>query len=249
MTAGLNYCLAGLPIWGMDQGGFTPEDRYGAVWYSGQKDDSKNADLKEWRELQTRWSQFGAFVPLYRAHGQVLYREPWNIAPDNHPAYKSIVYYDRLRYRLMPYIYSLNGAIHFKDYTMMRALVMDYGQDTQVLDIKDQWMFGPALMACPVSQYGARSRQVYLPKQNGWYDLYTNTYYDGGRLQPMLHTSVSLSLYRQVPFCHTVHRWNGLTRRRLQRLPFMSMLVKTVSLPSMKMKVPTIIMRRASMPL
>ena len=181
MTAGLNYCLAGLPIWGMDQGGFTPEDRYGAVWYSGQKDDSKNADLKEWRELQTRWSQFGAFVPLYRAHGQVLYREPWNIAPDNHPAYKSIVYYDRLRYRLMPYIYSLNGAIHFKDYTMMRALVMDYGQDTQVLDIKDQWMFGPALMACPVSQYGARSRQVYLPKQNGWYDLYTNTYYDGGQ--------------------------------------------------------------------
>ncbi len=181
MTAGLNYSLAGLPIWGMDQGGFTPEDRYTSLWSKGMMNESNNVDLKEWRELQSRWCQFGAFVPLFRAHGQGLYREPWNISPEGSPAYKSIIYYDRLRYRLMPYIYSLDGAIHFKDYTPMRALVMDYEKDDKVLDIKDQWMFGPSLMVCPVGYYGVRRRNVYLPKQNDWYDLYTNKYYKGGQ--------------------------------------------------------------------
>lgn len=82
---------------------------------------------------------------------------------------------------MMPYIYSLTGAVHFKDYTMMRALVMDFNGDDKVYDIKDQWMFGPSLMACPVGYYKARSRQVYLPKQKGWYDLYSGKYYQGGQ--------------------------------------------------------------------
>ena len=66
-------------------------------------------DLNEWRELNTRWYQFGAFAPLFRVHGQYPYREIFHIAPENHPAYRSMLYYNKLRYRLMPYMYSLAG--------------------------------------------------------------------------------------------------------------------------------------------
>ncbi|MBR6188404.1 MAG: glycoside hydrolase family 31 protein [Prevotella sp.] len=173
MTAGMNYSLSGLPFWGMDQGGFCVEDRYMAAQGNYEKTGVENDDLKEWRELQARWSQFGAFIPLFRVHGQWPLREIWNLAPEEHPCYRSFVYYDQLRYRLMPYLYSMTGWVHLSDYTMMRALVMDFGSDTETHDIKDQWMFGPSLMACPVSEYKARSRAVYFPKGRGWYDLYT----------------------------------------------------------------------------
>ena len=173
MTAGLNYSISGLPFWGMDQGGFCVENRYVAAQQLFDRTGQENEDLKEWRELQTRWNQFGTFIPLFRSHGQWPLREIWNIAPDNHPAYKSFVYYDRLRYRLMPYLYSMAGWAHFNDYTLMRALVMDFNGDREVEDIGNQWMFGPALMACPVGYYKARNRSVYFPKQCGWYNLYT----------------------------------------------------------------------------
>jgi len=181
MTAGLNYSMAGLPFWGMDQGGFCVENRYVAAQQEFDKTGKENADLKEWRELQARWNQFGCFVPLYRTHGQWPTREVWNIAPADHPAYKTIVAYDKLRYRLMPYLYSMAGMVHFKDYTMMRGLVMDFNGDDNVYDIKDQWMFGSALMACPVGEYQKYSRNVYLPKQKGWYDFYTGKHYTGGQ--------------------------------------------------------------------
>lgn len=181
MTAGINYSMSGLPFWGMDQGGFCVENRYVAAQQLFDSKGQENADLKEWRELQARWNQFGCFVPLYRAHGQWPLREVWNIAPESHPAYKSIVWYHRLRYRLMPYLYSMAGAVHFDDYTIMRGLVMDFNGDNHVYDIKDQWMFGPSLMACPVGTYQARSRQVYLPKQRGWFDFYTGRHYAGGQ--------------------------------------------------------------------
>ena len=181
MTAGLNYCMSGLPFWGMDQGGFCVENRYVAAQQLFDQSGVENEDLKEWRELQARWSQFGTFIPLFRVHGQWPTREIWNVAPEDHPAYKSFVYYDKLRYRLMPYLYSMAGWVHLKDYTMMRGLVMDFGSDRKVLDIKDQWMFGPALMACPVGYYKARNRSVYFPQQTGWYDLYTGEHVDGGQ--------------------------------------------------------------------
>lgn len=91
------------------------------------------------------------------------------------------MWYDRLRYHLMPYLYSMAGWAHFNDYTLMRALVMDFNGDSCVYDIKDQWMFGPSLMACPVGYYQMRSRKVYLPRQRGWYDLYTGRHYAGGQ--------------------------------------------------------------------
>ena len=181
MTAGLNYSISGLPFWGMDQGGFCVENRYVAAQQLFDRTGQENEDLKEWRELQTRWNQFGTFIPLFRSHGQWPLREIWNIAPDEHPAYKSFVYYDKLRYRLMPYLYSMAGWAHFKDYTLMRALVMDFNGDKEVEDIGNQWMFGPALMACPVGYYKARNRSVYFPEQCGWYNLYTNEYIAGGQ--------------------------------------------------------------------
>ena len=173
MTAGLNYALSGVPFWGMDQGGFCVESRYVRAQQLFDATGQENEDLKEWRELQTRWNQFGAFIPLFRSHGQWPLREIWNIAPENHPAYRSFVFYDRLRYHLMPYLYSLAGWAHFRDYTLMRALVMDFSGDPGTKDVGNQWMLGPALMACPVGYYKARNRSVFFPRQCGWYNLYT----------------------------------------------------------------------------
>ena len=182
MTAGLNYSMSGIPFWGMDQGGFCVENRYVRAQQLFDRTGQENEDLKEWRELQCRWNQFGAFIPLFRSHGQWPLREIWNIAPDDHPAYQSFVYYDRLRYQLMPYLYSLAGWAHFRDYTLMRALVMDFNGDKNVENIADQWMLGPALMACPVGYYKARNRIVYFPYQCGWYDLYSGEYKEGGKI-------------------------------------------------------------------
>jgi alpha-D-xyloside xylohydrolase len=164
--------MSGIPYWTMDIGGFAVE----------KKDEkAQGKDLEEWREQMARWYQFGAFCPLFRVHGQFPYREIYNTAPEDHPAYKSMLYYDRLRYRLMPYIYSLSGKTWQEGYTIMRGLVMDCGADTAVQRIDDQYMFGPSLLVNPVYEPGAQSRQVYLPGTTGWYDFYTGKYYDGGQ--------------------------------------------------------------------
>ena len=167
VTAGLGYSMAGLPFWGMDIGGFS---------VMGKFYDPANGD--EWQELQTRWHQFGTFVPLFRTHGQWPRRELWNIAEPGTDAYESILYYMKLRYRMMPYIYSLAGAVHFDDYTIMRGLPMDFPDDPSARSVTDQWMFGPALMPCPVCEYKARSRSVYLPA-GVWYDFYTEDVMEG----------------------------------------------------------------------
>ena len=170
MAAGLNYSMSGIPFWGMDIGGFS---------VMGKFNDPANA--QEWQELQTRWHQFGTFVPLFRAHGQWPRRELWNIAPEGSPAYNSILWYMQLRYRLMPYLYSLTGAVNREDYTLMRGLPMDFPQDLRVRDLSDQWMFGPALMPCPVYEYQARSRSVYFPEGSLWYDFYSGAAIPGGQ--------------------------------------------------------------------
>jgi alpha-D-xyloside xylohydrolase len=171
IPCGLNFCMSGIPYWTMDIGGFSVESRF---------HNPSAADLDEWRELMTRWHQYGAFVPLFRSHGEFPFREIYNTAPENHPAYKSMVEYNKLRYRLMPYIYSLAGHSWLNDYTMMRGLTMDFSLDTKVFDITDQYMFGPSLMINPVTEYKARSRKVYLPAAYGWYDIRSGVYYAGG---------------------------------------------------------------------
>jgi alpha-D-xyloside xylohydrolase len=181
ISAGLNFAVSGIPYWTMDIGGFCVEDRYVGGQQQYDKNGQENADYKEWRELNTRWFQFGAFAPLYRAHGQFPYREPWNIAPDTHPAYKSILYYTNLRYRLMPYIYTMAGMTYFEDYTIMRPLFMDFAADKKVQNVSDQFMFGPSFMVCPVYKYEARNRNVYFPEGTNWFDFYTGRYITGGQ--------------------------------------------------------------------
>jgi alpha-D-xyloside xylohydrolase len=180
ISAGLNFSISGVPFWSMDIGGFSVQNRFVDGQKVFDKTGVENADNKEWRELNARWYQFGAFAPLYRAHGQWPYREVYNIAPENHPAYKSIVYYTKLRYDLMPYIYSLAAMTHFNDYTIMRPMVMDFTADKNVRNISDQYMFGPAFLVAPVYEYGARSRKVYLPGDSQWYDFYTGKVVPGG---------------------------------------------------------------------
>jgi len=174
ISAGLNFAISGIPYWTMDIGGFCVENRY-----VNAKEGSE--DMSEWRELNSRWYQFGAFCPLFRSHGQFPYREVYNIAPPNHPAYKSMVYANKLRYRLMPYIYSLASKTYFDDYTIMRPLVMDFNGDPQVLDIGDQYMFGPSIMVAPIYEYKARAREIYFPSQTGWYNIYSGEFVKGGQ--------------------------------------------------------------------
>ena len=171
ISAGLNFALSGLPYWTMDIGGFSTEPRY---------HNATGENLDEWREQMTRWYQFGTFCPLFRAHGEFPYREPFYVAPEDHPAYQSIIRYIQLRYRLMPYIYSLAGLATHEDYTFMRALVMDF-EDENVLSIGDQFMFGPALLINPVTEYKARSRQVYLPSAADWFEFDSGEVIQGGQ--------------------------------------------------------------------
>jgi len=174
ISAGLNYSLSGIPYWTMDIGGFCVENRYVRAVEGTE-------DMNEWRELNTRWYQFGSFCPLFRSHGQFPFREIYNIAPPDHPAYRSMVYYDKLRYYLMPYIYSLAGVTYFNDYTIMRAMVMDFGGDKNVKNIGDQYMFGPSLLVAPVYKYKAVKRVMYFPAGTEWYDFYTGKYVAGDR--------------------------------------------------------------------
>jgi len=171
IAAGVGFSLSGLPNWTMDIGGYQPEARY-------LHPDAGN--LEEWRELNTRWFEFGAFCPIFRSHGQAPPREIYKLAPSGSAMYATLLYYDRLRYRLMPYIYTLAGDTWLDDSTIMRALAMDFASDPRVRDIADEYMFGPAFLVGPVYRYRARERRVYLPAGTLWYDFYTNRAFEGG---------------------------------------------------------------------
>ena len=172
ISAGVNFSLSGIPNWSFDIGGFALESRY---------QNPNAADLAEWRELNLRWFQFGAFVPIFRAHGEFPYREIYHLAPAGSEVYESLAWYDRLRYRLMPYVYTLGADTYHRDSTMMRGLVMDFPQDLTARNVKDQYLFGPAFLVSPVYEYGARERQVYLPAGVRWYDFYNGAVHEGGR--------------------------------------------------------------------
>ncbi|MET0814275.1 MAG: TIM-barrel domain-containing protein [Pseudoxanthomonas sp.] len=172
VSAGVNISMSGLANWTFDIGGFAVEGRY---------ETQDPAHLEEWRELNLRWFQFGAFVPLFRSHGQLPYREIWNISPEGTPVYDSMAYYDKLRYTLLPYIYTLAGDTWHRDGIMMRGLAMDFPNDPKVRDIDDQYLFGPAFLVSPVSEFKARQRAVYLPAGADWYDFHSGKRYAGGQ--------------------------------------------------------------------
>jgi alpha-D-xyloside xylohydrolase len=163
IPAGLNYSVSGLPYWTTDIGGFV----------------SANPDDPAYRELYIRWFQFGTFCPIFRAHGTrtTNQNEIWSYGPD---AQKTLAAYDNLRYRLMPYIYSLAWKTTSEGYTIMRPLVMDFREDTRAQNIGDQFLFGPAILVNPVTEPGATTRRLYLPNAK-WYDFWTGAAIQGGR--------------------------------------------------------------------
>ncbi|HWX91857.1 MAG TPA: glycoside hydrolase family 31 protein [Terriglobales bacterium] len=163
IPAGLNMALSGIPYWTTDIGGFV----FG------------NPTDPAFRELFIRWFQFGTFNPILRVHGT---RHPdenelWSYGPD---AQKILVSFDRLRYRLLPYVYSLAWRTTSEGYTPMRPLVMDFRTDVQADNIGDQFMYGPAFLVNPVTEPAANARSVYLP-QAKWYSFWDGTSLEGGR--------------------------------------------------------------------
>ena len=167
IVAGLNYSLSGMPYWTDDIGGYISEMRDDTFFYD------------EFEELFTRWFQFGTFSPIFRAHGD---EHPQNMLAFKKEYFDAQLKFDKLRYSLMPYIYSVAGAVTHDDYTMMRGLVFDFANDKKVYDINDQFMFGPSLLICPVTAYKAREREVYLPiSEGGWYDFWRGKHYEGGK--------------------------------------------------------------------
>ncbi len=188
ISAGVNFSMSGIPNWTHDIGGYAQEDRF-QFGDTGSAQENRTvkmekvnpADVKEWQELNLRWFQFGAFTPLFRSHGEVVKREIYNLAPDDSAMRDSMVWYDKLRYRLMPYIYATASDIYYNSGTVMRGLVMDFPADDQVKNIKDQYLFGHDLMVAPVTVYGARERNVYMPKGAAWYDFYTGELHQGGK--------------------------------------------------------------------
>jgi len=167
VPAGLGFCLSGIPYWTSDSGGYTMESRFSAA-------NPKPEDFREWCELNARWFEFATFCPLTRLHGELKPREPWTFGGDSGPACQTIVKFDRLRYRMLPYLYSVAGEVTLDAGTLMRPLVMDFRNDTTAREITDEYMFGPAFLVAPVTTYEARSRSVYLPSASGnWYDFWT----------------------------------------------------------------------------
>jgi alpha-D-xyloside xylohydrolase len=174
ISAGVSIGYSGLPNWTFDIGGFALEPRY-----STQK--PKPEDVAEWRELNLRWFQLGAFAPIFRSHGEFPFREIFNLAPQGSEVYDSLVWHDRLRYRLLPYTYTLAADTFHRDGTIMRGLAMDFTNDVAVRNVRDEYLFGKAFLVAPVYKYQARSRAVYLPAGADWYDFHTGVLHAGGR--------------------------------------------------------------------
>jgi alpha-D-xyloside xylohydrolase len=160
IPAGLNFCVSGIPYWNTDIGGFF------------------SRASPAYAELFTRWFQFGAFCPMFRVHGTNQPKEMWRFDAKTDA---TLVKFDQLRYRLMPYIYSTAWGITSRGDTLMRPLVMDFRTDAQAVKIGDQFMFGHAILVNPVTKAGASSRAVYLPAGQDWYDFWTGARLSGGQ--------------------------------------------------------------------
>jgi len=161
ISAGINFCMSGLPYWTHDIGAFFPSGR-GALYPEGCHDPA-------YRELYVRWFQFGAFTPIFRSHGTGTPREPWQFGEPGDWAYEALLKFDRLRYRLLPYIYSLAWKITSQGYTMMRGLPMDFSPDKKTYEINNQYMFGPSIMVMPVTEemyHKAKIPGEPIPSQN-----------------------------------------------------------------------------------
>jgi len=182
VSTGINFVASGMPYWSTDIGGWQylpgmhiPE-RPPLLDPSDARDNVGHYD--DYPELYVRWFEYGAFQPNFRSHGSRKHNEVWSYGKQAEPILEK---YLRLRYELMPYIYSLAHMTHETGAPFMRGLFMDFGSDPNVTDIGDEYMFGPALLVAPVTEQGIASRKVYLPAGTDWYDFWTNKKFSGGQ--------------------------------------------------------------------
>lgn len=204
ITEGLNMGLSGYPYWTLDIGGFfvvrenwqgrgcgcnndpTPKWFWRGDYEEGIKDPG-------YRELYVRWLELGTFLPMFRSHGTDTPREIWNFGEKGTPFYDAIEKFIKLRYLLMPYIYSLAGAVRIENATIMRSLFFDFGTDERTWEIRDEFLFGKQLLVCPVTEpmyylVGGqeikgvkKSRTCYLPAGAAWIDFWSGEYFEGGQ--------------------------------------------------------------------
>ncbi|MDR2683449.1 MAG: DUF5110 domain-containing protein, partial [Dysgonamonadaceae bacterium] len=201
ITAGLNFTATGIPYWTTDIGG-----------YAGG-----NPEDEAYREVFTRWFEYGTFCPVFRSHGR---RYPGDTrAPNELWAFGKEVQdictgYIRLRYALMPYIYTLTADVTHKHYTPMRLLTFDFPDDKNVWDCKDQFMYGPSLLVCPVLHAGSTERTVYLPAGSHWIDFWTGKKQPGGQTVTASAPREKIPLYIKagaiIPSCLNTNQTNTL---------------------------------------
>ena len=182
IPTGLNVAASGIAYTGNDIGGWqdlpyqhTP-DHPPLIDPSGARDNVGHYD--DYPELYVRWFEYGTFLPTMRTHGTRKFNEVWSYGPQ---AGSILQKYLKLRYALMPYIYSLGWSTHLTGAPFMRALFMDFPADEKVADIRDEYMFGPALLVAPIVEQGATTREVYLPAGTDWYNYWTNERMHGGQ--------------------------------------------------------------------
>ncbi len=208
VAEGLNFCATGEPYWTVDVGGFFVDYREDLWFWRGDyregtrgltdmnalEPDPNDTGCKDlgFFELYTRWLQYAVFLPMLRSHGTDAAREIWRFGEEGSPFYDAIAASIRLRYRLIPYIYSMAAAVTFEGRSMLQPLALQFPEDRDTYEVSDQFMFGAALMVCPVLQpmlfgpesvplQGARqSRTVYLPKGQDWYHFPTGALHRGG---------------------------------------------------------------------
>lgn len=202
IAEGLSMAMSGHPYWTLDAGAFfvgnleswkrwanQTEGTQPWFWHGLFEEGVKD---KGYCELYTRWLQMATFLPIMRSHGTDTPREPWQFGEEGSLYYDTIVKYMKLRYQILPYVYSLAGQVVLGDYTMMRSLMFDFAQDEKVKEIADEYMFGPAFLVCPVTEaveFGPdstplskkQSRKVYLPKGSDWYDFESGEFFKGGQ--------------------------------------------------------------------
>ncbi|MBO5070641.1 MAG: hypothetical protein J6C37_09820, partial [Roseburia sp.] len=165
IRVGLNVMMSGIVWWTCDIGGFITEDNSSPVF----------------SELMVRWYQYGMFLPVFRTHGRRKNNEAWNLGGDSLTHISNVMH---ARERLRPYVMEQMRLASEHGIPPMRPLVFDYTADKNVVGIEDEFMFGPDILVCPVSDYGVREREVYLPEGNEWVDVYSDASYLGGTRIP-----------------------------------------------------------------
>ncbi len=173
IAIGLDFCASGMPYWTQDIGGFFV--KRGKAWY-WDGDFEAGWDDPEYRELFVRWYEYAAFLPVFRGHGTDISRDVTSLKGAE---YEAVLRYNRARYQLVPYLYSLAGRIALEGGIMMKPISFMDPDDARARETDDEFLLGDDLLVCPVTDYGVRARTVYLPRGK-WHELHTGRLLNGG---------------------------------------------------------------------